>query len=582
MRSSKGILAAVSCSVLACSLVQSLDSLTNEKCPVGMKACKNVGTCIPNDEPTTGCAADSCAPCEFANAQASCVDGKCAIKECNAGYCGRDKCEACSTSNGVFSCSVDEGKCVKQSCNEGFEDCNEDPSDGCETDLRTDQKNCRICGRECKTPHAAMSCHDQQCLISKCDPGFEDCNKSAPDGCEAELNKNTENCGGCGHVCASGRKCQGGKCIEADGLFTGAASEHACATLTPKSLWCWGKNDSGQLGYGATATLGSTTAVQVPNLSGIVAAAAGLSHTCAINDRGLVFCWGANAFGQCGTNTTAQTVLVPKALAGLTDVQAVAAGSNHTCVLRADRTVWCWGQGDKGQIGDGQNQQKLIPTQVLGVDGQALNGVVQISAGGDFSCARQQPGSVFCWGDNSSGQLGLGSGSSQSVNVASAAVIDSASDVACGTNVMCVIRSSGALGFAYCAGKGDVGQLGTGSVGDSSSLQKVNVVSGLSFSAVRVGGRHACGIMTSSNNLWCWGSTAKGQLFAEPTNPYSLTPELAITNSIAMVALGLDFSCILQTGSVYCVGSNSSGQIGFGTAPDNSIHPNLNKVNNLP
>jgi len=171
---------------------------------------------------------------------------------------------------------------------------------------------------------------------------------------------------------------------------------HSCA-LVSESVWCWGANSNGQLGNGTTTD--SEFPVQVISAN-VQAIAAGSAHTCAITTSGSLLCWGDNSHGAVGDGTTADR-WTPVQVQGLsTGVQAVTNGAFCTCAI-ANGAALCWGWNVSGQLGDNSNTTRLTPTAVMGL----TSGVEAITAGYGHSCALTEA-SAKCWGDNSYGQLG--------------------------------------------------------------------------------------------------------------------------------------------------------------------------------
>lgn len=174
-----------------------------------------------------------------------------------------------------------------------------------------------------------------------------------------------------------------------------AGAGHTCALTATGGVFCWGENYFGDLG---NATAGQRSdPVPVTNLSsGVQTIAAGGQHTCALKQNGEVVCWGAR-WGA-----------TPTAIAGLPrDVRAIDAGFEHTYALAADGSVRCWGKNGSGQLGNGAfaPYYEIYETPVV-VNG--LSGARAVAAGGEHTCAITAAGGVVCWGNNSSGQLGNG------------------------------------------------------------------------------------------------------------------------------------------------------------------------------
>jgi alpha-tubulin suppressor-like RCC1 family protein len=131
--------------------------------------------------------------------------------------------------------------------------------------------------------------------------------------------------------------------------------------------------------------------------------AAGRDHTCVLRS-GSVYCWGSNQYRQLGA-TGFRRSLRPRRVAGLDKVVGIDAGAYHTCARRSDKTVWCWGMADSGQIGDGRTNLRAVakPSKVYN-----LYNVQHISVGGYHACARRFDHALFCWGSNGFGEIGDG------------------------------------------------------------------------------------------------------------------------------------------------------------------------------
>ena len=201
-----------------------------------------------------------------------------------------------------------------------------------------------------------------------------------------------------------------------------AGDSHTCALISDGTVTCWGNNYSGQLGDGSNTDSHVPVAVTGGALTNktVTDITAGGGHTCALISDGTVTCWGNNGAGQLGDGSNTDSN-VPVAVAGgaLTNktVIDITAGGNHTCALISDGTVTCWGWNGYGQLGDGSNTARNVPVAVTG--GALTNKTVtQITAGDYHTCALISDGTVTCWGKNSAGQLGTGDTTDRNVPVA--------------------------------------------------------------------------------------------------------------------------------------------------------------------
>jgi alpha-tubulin suppressor-like RCC1 family protein len=169
--------------------------------------------------------------------------------------------------------------------------------------------------------------------------------------------------------------------------------------MPDQTVAVWGANGSGQLGLGDTQPRAVPTAV--PGLTGIVAVAAGGSHTLALTSGGLIYAFGSNASRQVGNNSSSNAT--SPVLLGLTGVVAIAAGDAHSLALTDDGNLWVWGSGGSGRLGTGSTSTVPTPTLVA-----ALSNVTAIAAGGSHSLVLKSDQTVWAFGENGQGQLGQG------------------------------------------------------------------------------------------------------------------------------------------------------------------------------
>jgi len=178
---------------------------------------------------------------------------------------------------------------------------------------------------------------------------------------------------------------------------------HGCATVADGTVRCWGQNGHGQLGDGTDDL--RFGAVPVEGLANVVQVVAGEQHTCALDRAGSVWCWGQQEHGQLGNGRRArEPVTRPALVPGVTEVAALAAGEGHTCALRRDGSVMCWGSNAQGAVGVAGEGSQASPV-VVGGAGPA----VRIAAGYHHTCVVRRDRSLVCWGENTTCQLGVGS-----------------------------------------------------------------------------------------------------------------------------------------------------------------------------
>jgi alpha-tubulin suppressor-like RCC1 family protein len=282
-----------------------------------------------------------------------------------------------------------------------------------------------------------------------------------------------------------------------------------CVRRTDASLWCWGNNEHGQLGTGDNATRRMPVSV-APQVIGnaLDAVSSGAGFACARKTDGTLWCWGSNAYGQLGTGGTAPSAVPvqvdPRGLGA--EVAQIYAGESHVCAVKTDGTLWCWGNNAYGQLGTGDTRPRSAPAQV---DPQGMGaGVAVVFAGANHTCAVMTDSTLWCWGNNQFGQLGVGDQRTRlsPARVDFADVGPGVSVVTAGGNHTCAAKTDGTL---WCWGNNQYGQLGSGQAGGSATPVSVDLPAAVSV--VYAGGTHTCA-RTTDSALWCWGSNQYGQL----------------------------------------------------------------------
>jgi alpha-tubulin suppressor-like RCC1 family protein len=323
-------------------------------------------------------------------------------------------------------------------------------------------------------------------------------------------------------------------------------AEHTCALLSIGRVKCWGDNSFGQLGLGdmnargdGPNEMGDHLPVTDLGVAPVVAVTAGRAHTCALSDDGTVRCWGANYDGQLGRGNVTQRGDLPNQMgANLGPIDlgpgrtatAISAGGDHTCALLDDSTVKCWGANNAGQLGQGDTFDRGDGPSEMGVDLSPVplgTGAVvtAISAGGDHTCALLDTGQVKCWGENASGELGLGNvddrGDGPFEMGSALPTVDLGPGVfvtglATGSENTCAVLDGTDL---KCWGGNGAGQLGLGNTGDrgnaagemGTNLPTIGVGTNRTIAAVSLGNAHVCARL-DNDQVKCWGYNTAGQL----------------------------------------------------------------------
>ena len=332
-----------------------------------------------------------------------------------------------------------------------------------------------------------------------------------------------------------------------------AGGQHACVIDGTDDLFCWGANYAGQLGNGKTGGKEAFfVKAQVPEK--VSAAACGGQHTCAVGKSGTLYCWGAGASGALGNGDT--DVNVPTAVAGVSDVSKVTAGANHTCAI-ASAALWCWGSNSEGQLGTGAASS--TPAKV------PLTNVTVAAAGGQHTCAVAN-GEVSCWGSNVFGQVGsaqVGTDAPTAVGVPSGFAPAS---VSAGGKHSCARDSDDKV---VCWGNNQEGQLG---IGSTSQQELPTALSGYSASGISLGEEHSCGI--AAGVISCWGASDRGQVGVGSGSSFDSPTQLILTQ-VQSVATGTRFSCAIAAngGALWCWGDNTSSQLGADLSTSSEAQP---------
>ena len=338
-------------------------------------------------------------------------------------------------------------------------------------------------------------------------------------------------------------------------------------------LFCWGENDRHQArGESSSVTTGWPSTVK--RGSGIVRTAlevaAGYRHACVLfaSGSGYVGCWGKNSNGQLGKGSTSNqggfnTVYIQKNPQRYLDgVMTISAGGEHTCAVKTDGTIRCWGYNNEGQLGDNSTTSRSTAVTVSGI-----SNAVQVSGGDRHTCAVLNTGGIKCWGKGNDGRLGRGNTTNSKTPV-SVSNISNAIQVSAGQYHTCALLANHKI---KCWGYGGDGQLGRGST--ATSHTPVDVTGTYTAIQVDSGNRHNCALLHNST-IQCWGDNGARQIGNSGTNFDDRTRMTAVNlfsgTDPRAIALGSSNQSMLITGWGGLHGWGKLTGLGAGTQ---SAHP---------
>lgn len=322
---------------------------------------------------------------------------------------------------------------------------------------------------------------------------------------------------------------------------------HACGLTAAGSAYCWGLGGAPR-----------PSPVRMPAGVSFTRISVG-SPTCALNAAGEVFCWEEDLLNQEPTPVVAPAGVTFADLSG---------GPGHVCATSHGGAVYCWGDNEFGQLGDGTTQDRLAPTEVLAPAGVRFT---RVSASWYFTCAVSDQASAYCWGANWDGELGDGTTTDRLTPVALAMPPGvGVAMIGAGRGHGCALSDAGT---AYCWGYNAEGRLGDGTPVNRLSPVPVLMPPGVTFSALTVTWDHACGV-TPAAEPYCWGRNTFGSLgdgtTSHRTSPVPVLMPTGVT--FPQVSAGWNRTCALTpAGAAYCWGLNSDGGLGIGTTDDQLV-----------
>jgi alpha-tubulin suppressor-like RCC1 family protein len=337
------------------------------------------------------------------------------------------------------------------------------------------------------------------------------------------------------------------------------------AIQTPGTLWVWGSNAFGSLGLNTDGASNFSTPVQVGALSVWTQVAGGNDYSLAIQSNGTLWAWGLNNNGCLGLNTTTGTFSSPVQVGALTIWRSIAAGVSVSGLIQSNGTLWMCGYNIAGELGVNTSTVRISSPVQVG----ALSVWTRVSCGNRFTLALQSNGTLWAWGGNSNGRLGLNTSTNYSspVQVGALSVwtsIFSSNDCAV------AVQSNGTL---WTWGANTFGQLG---LGDTTNRSSPTQVGSLGNWALPSGYSDNWVWASSSNLLYGWGRNIGGQLGQNSTSVLAASSPLQITATTFLTATKIASSyysnyAIQSPGTLWAWGYNAIGQLGLGNTTDRSV-----------
>jgi alpha-tubulin suppressor-like RCC1 family protein len=331
-----------------------------------------------------------------------------------------------------------------------------------------------------------------------------------------------------------------------------AGRDHTCAIKTNGALYCWGLNSSNQLGDGAGGSDGGpiyrATPVPVAPGTAFREVALGVRNTCAVRSDGALLCWGSDLISVTTFATT------PKEIDAARDWSSVRMEYQHACARKTTGTIHCWGRTTYGELGDGTYDAHALPVQV-GTDRDWID----VDVGTFVSCGKKTDGSARCWGHNNGGALGNAAGMHMVPTRVSPG--EQFKYVAASiSRGMCAVTKAGAL---HC--------WGSTIVGGQRQLPEAVDSPITTWDSVAMGGNHACARQTN-DAVSCWGANSEGES-GLPAGGNLVAKPTAIGFTAQSIFAGVNHSCALSSGKLYCWGYNPNGQVLPGSATTGITSP---------
>lgn len=318
-----------------------------------------------------------------------------------------------------------------------------------------------------------------------------------------------------------------------DVVAVSCGANHFAAIKTDGSLWTWGKNSSGQLGIGS---IDDEIHDPIKVMDEVVTVSCGDAYTAAIKKDGSLWTWGININGELGNGTTENSGTPVKVMS---NVSSVSCGELHTAAIKDDGTLWLWGYNRYGELGNGTSENSSVPVKVMNdVSFVNCGGIIYSSSRGGYTAAIKTDGTLWMWGRNSDGQLGIGTHEHSNVPVK---VMDNVAAVSCaggmysGNGHTAVVKTDGTV---WTWGANRFCQLGNGT--NNTSHVPIRVSGIIAALPESISNNQSGNITTHPNQIQGFIDVSEGAYYF---NPIQWAIENQITSGTSTTTFSPNETC---------------------------------------
>ena len=322
------------------------------------------------------------------------------------------------------------------------------------------------------------------------------------------------------------------------------------------TLWGWGQN-SNRLGLGLGNLANQNLPTQIGTANDWATVSAGNVHSLAVKTNGTLWTWGNGQFGQLGNGLFSSATPNVIQIGTANDWLTVSAGNRFSLAIKTTGTLWSWGLNNVGQLGINNLVDQNLPVQV-----GTANNWLKIDTGNQHSLAIDNTGFIYAWGDNTFGQFGNGTNTSSLAPI----MISSSNnwmEVSAGLDHSLFLNS---FGFLFSSGNNTNGQLCNGSnTASNMMLPATNSGAQFQYIAISAGGGHSLAI-DNGNQLWSSGLNTQGQLGLGNNTSTNVLTQVGTSNTYFAISAGDTHSLAMETSTaLWSTGRGLEGELGIGT-----------------